>query len=429
MSQRQYCLPDLLRDWPWIRDISPYYPKAKKESSEWVTSFHPFDTRGQRRFDACDLNLLASLTYSRRSEEFVRAGCDLMNFYFVYDEYTDVSDPKVARELANIVTNVMKNPEDEYSTKYSTNNTHLLGDMTRQFWKRATALAKPGSPCFKHFIDTSEAYLLAVTREAEDRANHTVRSVEDYLHLRRDTCGARPTLALIEFGLNLSEDVTSNPVVASLREAAVDLIILVNDMHSYTREISCGLASHNIITPIMRDYNLDLQSALEWLGTYTDGVVSKFLSNLTQVPSFDDQDLEERLWTYVDGLGQWVRGNDDWSCEGKRYYGDDGLIIKKTRLISVEPRWGNYLRLQEMASSGEETPSPALITDPIEVPAQAKEDGMSEAKDPGSGFSSPTLPLRDFVLQMEVRTWWSWIIDGVMVKSALMRLPPWKIQN
>ncbi|KDR78286.1 hypothetical protein GALMADRAFT_266794 [Galerina marginata CBS 339.88] len=354
MSEQQYRLPDLLCDWPWTRYSSPHYPKAKKESSDWVNSFHPFSARGQKGFEACDLNLLASLTYSRRNEEFVRAGCDLMNFYFVYDEYTDVSDPVSAANLANIVIDAMKNPD-----AFPSNGSHLLGEMTRQFWRRASTLAKPGSPCFEHFIATSETYLHAVTQEAEDRASERIRSVDDYLDLRRDTCGARPTLAFIEFGLELPAEVTSHPVIVSLTEAAVDLIILVNDMHSYTREISCGLANHNIITAIMHEYNLDLQSAFDCLDAYANEVVTRFLSDLDRVPCWGD-DVDERVWMYVDGLGQWVRGNDDWSCEGKRYYGDDGLRIMETRLVSLKlpkvrrrmaRKWGWYGKVRQKFSA------------------------------------------------------------------------------
>lgn len=179
-----------------------------------------------------------------------------MNFYFVYDEYTDIADPCVANELATIVLENMK--RDPHSEASSRPSKHILGEMTKQsvllsiyftfiiiftrrlfsiltlclltfrFWERASTLASPGSPCFDHFISTSERYLRSVVTEAEDRAANHVRTLEEYFPLRRDTCGACPTLALIEFGLDLPEEVTSHPVVASLTQDAVDLIILVN---------------------------------------------------------------------------------------------------------------------------------------------------------------------------------------------------------
>ncbi|KAF8154199.1 terpenoid synthase [Crassisporium funariophilum] len=332
----QYKLPDLMRNWPWTRQLSPYYTDAKEESSTWVESFRPFGAAGQKSFNACDLNLLASLTYPRRNKEFVRAGCDLMNFYFVYDEYTDVADKSVAASLARIVIDAMRHPDMEPSRE------HILRDMTIQFWQRARELAVPGSSCFDHFIATSETYLNAVTQEADERAHKRIRTIDDYFTLRRDTCGARPTLALTEFGLDLSDEVISHPTLSSLTENAVDLIILVNDMHSYIRELSCGLANQNIITSIMHEHELDLQSAFNWLGEYTDRVVERFLSTCQLIPSWGEE-TDEKVRTYVDGLGQWVRGNDDWSCESKRYHGNDGLEVRDTRLVKLRPRTGNYL--------------------------------------------------------------------------------------
>jgi len=67
-----------------------------------------------------------------------------------------------------------------------------------------------------------------VVEEAEDRAHSRIRPIQDYLRLRRDTCGARPTLTLIEFGLDLPNEVTNHSTFVSLTQDAVDLIILVN---------------------------------------------------------------------------------------------------------------------------------------------------------------------------------------------------------
>jgi len=55
-ADTEFRLPDLLENWPWSRCLSPYYEEAKGGSSPWVRSFLPFDQKGQRAFDACDLS-------------------------------------------------------------------------------------------------------------------------------------------------------------------------------------------------------------------------------------------------------------------------------------------------------------------------------------------------------------------------------------
>jgi len=49
-----------------------------------------------------------------------------MNFYFVYDEYTDVADKSVAAYLAHTVIDALKNPHERLSGE------HVLGQMIRQ---------------------------------------------------------------------------------------------------------------------------------------------------------------------------------------------------------------------------------------------------------------------------------------------------------
>ena len=38
---------------------------------------------------------------------------------------------------------------------------------------------------------------------------------------------------------------------------------------------------------------------------------------------------------YIDGVGKWVSGIDDWSYKSERYYGDDGLtrMLREDRIL------------------------------------------------------------------------------------------------
>ena len=84
----------------------------------------------------------------------------------------------------------------------------------------------------------------------------------------------------------------------------------------------------------MAEHNLGLQDALNALGKYSDAIVSRFLSNLERIPSWDPA-TDKRVQMYIDGLGQCVRGLDDWSFESKRYYGDDGQTVRGDRVIRI----------------------------------------------------------------------------------------------
>ncbi len=42
--------------------------------------------------------------------EHLRTACDLMNLFFVFDEYTDNASPNVVRKYADIVMDAIRNP-------------------------------------------------------------------------------------------------------------------------------------------------------------------------------------------------------------------------------------------------------------------------------------------------------------------------------
>lgn len=46
-------------------------------------------------------------------QDFVRAGCDLINVYFVIDEYNDVAEPEVVAQVRDNVMDVLRNPYKE----------------------------------------------------------------------------------------------------------------------------------------------------------------------------------------------------------------------------------------------------------------------------------------------------------------------------
>jgi len=73
-----------------------------------------------------------------------------------------------------------------------------------------------------------EAYVHAVTEEAEDRMHNRVRPLEDFLRLRRLTCGGAPTFGFLEFGLDLPNEVICHPTLVSLTKEGIDLLLIVN---------------------------------------------------------------------------------------------------------------------------------------------------------------------------------------------------------
>ena len=66
-------------------------------------------------------------------------------------------------------------------------------------------------PAVERFIANFDTYMRSIILKAEDRAAGHVRTVNDYMILRRNTCAARPTFAFYGPGLNIPSEVFDNP--------------------------------------------------------------------------------------------------------------------------------------------------------------------------------------------------------------------------
>jgi hypothetical protein len=104
----QYFIPDLLVTWPWKRLINPSLAEVKDESNAWVKSLALFEPSQLRKFNACDFNLLAALVAPQQDKDHLRITCDLMNFYFAFDEYTDVANKTEASKITKDVMDAFR---------------------------------------------------------------------------------------------------------------------------------------------------------------------------------------------------------------------------------------------------------------------------------------------------------------------------------
>ncbi|KAG6894449.1 hypothetical protein C0992_006041, partial [Termitomyces sp. T32_za158] len=68
----------------------------------------------------------------------------------------------------------------------------------------------------------------AVANQARDRALGYVRDIDEYLLIRRETIGAKQAFIVLEFELNLPDEVFEDRIIQDVIDACVDLIILSN---------------------------------------------------------------------------------------------------------------------------------------------------------------------------------------------------------
>ncbi|KAH8817571.1 terpenoid synthase [Flagelloscypha sp. PMI_526] len=332
---RSYMLPQTLRNWPWQSKLNPHYRLCQTESLIWLRSFQAFSPKTQAAFDKSDCSLLAAFAFPHASAFDLRSCCDLMHTIFALEDFTDNHplDQAVSRCEATMdaILNVNKTRPD---------GEHIIGEIARQFWKRASS--HMSRPIVKRFERRWREFVDALIIQAQRHAEGYICTPEEYMCARRDNFGTYQCFALLEqsLQLNLPDEAIDHPLLQSLYKDTTDMLILSNDMCSYRKEVLVNDAEYNTITVLQKHLSLSLDDSLQRLLEHHDCNVESFLNVADKVlkkdgfPSFGPEvDLE--VATFVDGIGLWVRGYDEWSFASGRYFGDKGLAIQKHRKVVI----------------------------------------------------------------------------------------------
>ncbi|KAF8142135.1 terpenoid synthase [Boletus edulis] len=323
-------IPNVFARWPWPRRINPNYAVVKEEADAWMTSFKAFSPKAQDVYNRCNFNLLACLGCPTASKEHVRSACDLMHLFFMFDEHSDRATPSEVWKQKEVIMDALRNPHTPRPERE-----WIGGEIARQFWERAiqnaTAVAQ------KRFVRYLDEYLEAVVQESIDKENNRILDVESYIIARRRTSGVKPSITVVELGLDIPDEVMSHPALQEMIQAAVDMIALTNDIYSYNLERLRGDDFHNIITCVMKEYQTDVNGAMLWTEGFLLKAEERFSMAMAALPQWEEP-LNFQVKVYCDGVGQWVRANDDWCFEGERYFGNKGPEIKENRWMSLLPK-------------------------------------------------------------------------------------------
>ncbi|TFK69425.1 terpenoid synthase [Pluteus cervinus] len=325
---RSYLLPDLLNVCPLKGGVNPHYKKAAAESRAWVDSFNLgiFHNNASAIIKRSSVELLACYTYPAVGYDEFRTCCDFLNLLFVVDEVSDDQSGLGARATGETFLRALRSPESSDDS--------VLARMTKEFRNRLSSQSKPNA--IRRFLKHGESYILGVIREAELRERGEVLGVEDFQILRRENSAVRVCFDLAECmgGLDLPDEVFQDPAFSEIYFAAMDMVCWSNDVYSYNMEQAKGHTGNNIVTVLMKAYNVDLQAASNFVGIHFKDLMDRFLTSQANLRSFGPQ-TDAAIAAYIESIGYWVRGNLDWSFQTERYFGPAVAEVKKTRRVIV----------------------------------------------------------------------------------------------
>ncbi|KZT33899.1 terpenoid synthase [Sistotremastrum suecicum HHB10207 ss-3] len=321
-------LPDLLKDWPMKRAINPHYESTAIESAQWLESFNILTPRTRAAFKLCNPSLLSALAYPHSSAEQFRLSCDMMSFFLLFDEFSDSASAGEVEEVVRVLLDVFANPD-----KPRAEGETVFGIMFQSYWSRTLLISSPSAT--SSFIDSFSSYLSAVISQAFDRESNIIRNTSEYFEMRRDTIGTRPCVDVLRFDMDLPGEVVEHPKIGELIDVAVDMTILANDIASYNVEQSRGDDAHNLLTVLMTQHSLPLQSALNHSGELYQSLLLKFLSTLREIP-FESwpEEAQEEAREYVWGIGNWVTSTVEFGFESGRYF-ERGAEVRESGEVEL----------------------------------------------------------------------------------------------
>ena len=92
-----------------------------------------------------------------------------------------------------------------------------------------------------------------------------------------------------------------------------------------------------MIPVVMHHEDLDLQSAVNFVGSLCKQSIDRFNELRKHVPSWGPR-IDRDVSVYVDGLQHWIVGSLHWSFESERYFGKEGKRVKAERTVTLLPK-------------------------------------------------------------------------------------------
>ena len=109
------------------------------------------------------------------------------------------------------------------------------------------------------------------------------------------------------------------------------------DMVSYKKEQACNDDLHNMVTIVKHQFGMTVQEAMDWIGEYHRALELAFMEQYRQVPRWGGP-VDREVAQYIDGLGRWLRANEEWNFESQRYFGASGEKVRKSHWVDFLPK-------------------------------------------------------------------------------------------
>ncbi|PJN23979.1 terpene synthase family protein [Kitasatospora sp. CB02891] len=174
--------------------------------------------------------------------------------------------------------------------------------------------------------DMIDSWLWELANGAQNRIPDPV----DYIEMRRATFGSDLTMSLSRLGRGetIPDEVYRSGTMRAIENSAADYACLVNDLHSYQKEIEYEGEVHNLVRVVENFFSCDYPVAVDIVADLMGSRLSQFqhvvqgeLPLLKQDFAIDGE-ASEALDGYVHELEDWMAAVLHWHQQCRRYSED-----------------------------------------------------------------------------------------------------------
>ncbi|KAF1964544.1 Presilphiperfolan-8-beta-ol synthase [Bimuria novae-zelandiae CBS 107.79] len=316
--------------------VNPNYFAAKAKGDRWIASHMGFDKKTATKNAQADLCYLASIWSSTASEERLVMMLDWNHWVFIFDDEFDEghlkTDLPAAEEEIKQTLAIMEGNAPRYSP---------TSDRVRYIFQTCCDRIKAtsSSEMQQRWIDQHKRYFeqLLVQVDLEARDASLSCDVGAYMDLRRGTIGVYPAIALAEWAsdINVPQQVHDHSSVQKLMQISADLVILVNDVLSYRKDLELGV-DFNLITLLMNTDGFSVQQAMDKIGDMISDCYRQWYLALAELPSYGEK-IDREVMKFVEVCRAMAHGNLYWSFQTGRFLGTEGHDVHETGLMQLPP--------------------------------------------------------------------------------------------
>ncbi|MFB6524319.1 terpene synthase family protein [Streptomyces sp. NPDC056401] len=273
-----------------------------------------------------DMPLLAARGFPYAQGPALDLCADAMAFFFVFDDQFDgplgqkpARAAAVCQQLIDIVHGATPLPgADACSVAFADLWARCI-DGAHRGWVARTACEW-------------EYYFAAQAHEAVGRLRRTPADMETYLQVRRGIAGTDLPLSLGEraAGIAIPAGALHSPQLRIMRQAAIDVTFMCNDVYSLEKEEARG-DMDNLVLVLEHARASTREQAVTAARREVDQRVERFREQARQVPQMCLQlglTVPQRtaVATYVEVMGFWMSGYHAWQTQTRRYTGAPRIV-------------------------------------------------------------------------------------------------------